>query len=175
MSLSRFKETARKAKQITAIFFDVDGVLTDGKIIYDDRGVESKQFNVKDGLIINYLKRLNFIVGIISGRNSSVVTTRAAELKLDFCKQGVLDKLSLFENLLLEYNLSPSQVAYIGDDINDLGILRVCGFSGCPSDAPSYIKIEADMITTAKGGEGAFREFSDFVISSQGEFEKILK
>ena len=119
----------KKAKAIQAIFFDVDGVLTDGKIIYDDNGVESKQFNVKDGYIISHLKKAGIIVGIITGRDSKVVSHRAAELKLDFCHQGIVDKHSVFEKLVEFHKLKKRQVAYIGDDINDLNTLRACGFS----------------------------------------------
>src|SRR6187431_3009069 len=129
------KEQIKKAAQIKAIFFDVDGVLTDGKIIYDNAGNETKQFNVKDGYIISHLKKAGIIVGIITGRDSKVVSNRAAELKLDFCHQGIVDKLAVFEKLIEFHKLKKKQVAYIGDDINDLGALKNCGLAVCPSDA----------------------------------------
>lgn len=169
------KEQVKKAGSIKAIFFDVDGVMTDGKIIYDDTGKESKQFNVKDGYIISHLKKAGIIVGIITGRDSKVVSNRAAELKLDFCHQGILDKHSVFEKLVTFHKLKKKQVAYIGDDINDLTTLKACGFSVCPADALPYIKSHVDLVTQAKGGQGVIREVADLVLSARGEMEKILK
>jgi 3-deoxy-D-manno-octulosonate 8-phosphate phosphatase (KDO 8-P phosphatase) len=174
--LSKYsKEQVKKAKSIKAIFFDVDGVLTDGKIIYDDNGIEYKQFNVKDGYIISHLKKAGIVVGIITGRDSKVVSHRAAELKLDFCHQGIVDKLSVFEKLVEFHKLKKKQVAYIGDDINDLTTLRACGFSACPADAVSYVKDYVDLVTVANGGKGVLREVADLVLAAQGEMDKILK
>ena len=169
------KEQVKKAGAIKAIFFDVDGVLTDGKIIYDNNGTESKQFSVKDGYIISHLKKAGIIVGIITGRDSKVVTHRATELKLDFCHQGIVNKLEVFEKLVEYYKLKKKQVAYIGDDINDLGALKNCGLSACPDDAMSYVKDKVDLITRTKGGEGVVREVADLVLAAKGEMEKILK
>jgi len=153
----------------------VDGVLTDGRIIYDDNGIESKQFNVKDGYIISHLKKAGIIVGIITGRDSKVVSHRAAELKLDFCHQGIVDKLAVFEKLIEFHSLKRKQVAYIGDDINDLTTLQACGLSVCPADAMSYVKTRVDLVTQTSGGQGAVREVADLVLASQGMMDKILK
>ena len=169
------KEQIKKAALIKAIFFDVDGVLTDGKIIYDDEGRESKQFNVKDGYIISHLKRAGILVGIITGRESKVVSNRAAELKLDFCHQGIMDKHEVFEKLIQFHKLKKKQVAYIGDDINDLAVLRDCGLSACPADALDYVKSKVDVVAAAKGGQGVAREISDLVLASQGVLDKIIK
>jgi 3-deoxy-D-manno-octulosonate 8-phosphate phosphatase (KDO 8-P phosphatase) len=169
------KEQIKKASVIKAIFFDVDGVLTDGKIIYDDAGKETKQFNVKDGYIISHLKKAGIVVGIITGRDSKVVSYRANELKLDFCHQGIVDKLSVFEKLVDFHKLKKKEVAYIGDDINDLGVLKNCGLSVCPADAISYVKEKADLVTKVKGGQGALREVADLVLASKGLMDKILK
>jgi len=174
--LSKYsKVQIKKAAQIKAIFFDVDGVLTDGRIIYDDAGKESKQFNVKDGHIISHLKKAGIVVGIITGRESAVVSKRAAELKLDFCHQGIVDKFSVFEKLVSFHKLKKKQVAYIGDDINDLGILTACGLSACPADALAYVKSRVDVVTQANGGQGVAREISDLVLAARGEMDKILK
>ncbi len=169
------KEQIRKAAQIKAIFFDVDGVLTDGKIIYDDTGRETKQFNVKDGYIISHLKKSGILVGIITGRDSKVVSNRAAELKLDFCHQGIMNKHDVFEKVIQFHKLKKKQVAYIGDDINDLNILRDCGLSACPADALEYVKTEVDVVTSAKGGQGVAREISDLILDAHGTLEKIIK
>lgn len=168
------KEQIRKAGVIKAIFFDVDGVLTDGKIIYNDTGKETKQFNVKDGYIISHLKKAGIIVGIITGRDSKAVSYRAAELKLDFCHQGIVDKLEVFEKLIDFYKLREKQVAYIGDDINDLGTLKNCGLSVCPADAMSYVKNKVDLVTQVKGGQGVVREVADLVLAARGDFIELL-
>ena len=174
--LSQFtKEQVKKASDIKAIFFDVDGVLTDGKIIYDHEGKESKQFNVKDGYIISHLKKAGIIVGIITGRDSKVVSFRANELKLDFCHQGIVNKLEVLEKLVQFYKLKKKQVAYIGDDINDIGALKNCGLSVCPADAMSYLKDKVDLVTKSKGGQGVVREVADLVLAASGQLEKIVK
>lgn len=165
----------KKASVIKAIFFDVDGVLTDGKITYDDTGRELKSFNVKDGLIIQHLKKAGIVVGIISGRESDSVSRRANELKLDFCHQGIVDKSAVFDKLVEFHKLKKKQIAFVGDDINDLGILRQAGLPVCPADAPSYICKQAALVTAAKGGNGVVREVGDLVLAARGHFEKIMR
>lgn len=169
------KALIKKAKDIRAIFFDVDGVLTDGKIIYDDAGRELKQFNVKDGQIISHLKKAEIIVGAISGRESSTVAKRASELKLDFCHQGILDKLAAFNKLIEYHKLKRKEVCYIGDDINDISVLAACGLSVCPSDAPVYIREEVELVTGARGGEGVLREVADFMLAAKNKLDKIVR
>jgi 3-deoxy-D-manno-octulosonate 8-phosphate phosphatase (KDO 8-P phosphatase) len=169
------KEQIKKASLIKAIFFDVDGVLTDGRIIYDDAGREIKTFNVKDGLIISYLKKAGIITGAISGRDSPAVARRCAELKVDFCHQGIVDKAGTFEKLLKHYKLKYKEVAFIGDDINDLPVFRLTGLSVCPSDTFDYLKEQVDLVTYAKGGGGVLREVADLVLTAKGVFEKIIK
>jgi 3-deoxy-D-manno-octulosonate 8-phosphate phosphatase (KDO 8-P phosphatase) len=169
------KDQVKKASQVKAIFFDVDGVLTDGKITYDDAGREIKNFNVKDGLIIGYLKKSGIITGAISGRESPAVTRRCAELKVDFCHQGIVDKAAAFEKLVKHYKLKHKEVVFIGDDINDLPIFRLTGFSVCPADTFDYIKEQVDLVTYAKGGAGVLREVADLVLASKGLLEKIVR
>jgi 3-deoxy-D-manno-octulosonate 8-phosphate phosphatase (KDO 8-P phosphatase) len=166
--------TQEKAQNIKAILFDVDGVLTDGGIIYDDTGLEYKRYNVKDGQIISHLKRLGFIVGAITGRESDVVKNRCIELKLDFHKHGVKDKLVEYANFQKEYNLKDVQIAYIGDDIIDLSIMVRCGLSATPSDARTYMKENVDIVTDTKGGEGVFRDIADYILESQNLLEKLI-
>ena len=169
------KEQIKKASRIKAIFFDVDGVLTNGGIAYDDTGKEFKQFNVKDGYIISHLKKAGIIVGIISGRESATVTKRAAELKLDFCHQGIIDKKATFRKLVDFHKIKTKNVAYIGDDINDLGVFMECGLSACPADAIHYVRSRVEIVTRAKGGEGALRELADLVLASTDVLDKIIK
>ena len=112
----------------------MDGVLTDGKIIYDENGKEIKTFHVRDGLIISYLKKAGILTGAISGRESAAVTKRFAELKIDFCHQGIVDKAMVFEKLKSHYNLKSREVAYIGDDLNDLPVFKLAGMAVCPAE-----------------------------------------
>lgn len=169
------KELVKKASNIKAIIFDVDGVLTDGRIIYDEAGKETKNFNVKDGLIVGHLKKAGIITGAISGRESAATSKRCAELKVDFCHQGIVDKLSVFEKLISHYKLRAREVAFIGDDINDLPVLKQAGLSACPSDTFDYIKERVDLVTRVKGGHGVLREVADLVLAARGEMEAILK
>ena len=174
--LARYtKDQIKKAAAIKAIIFDVDGVLSDGLITYDETGKEIKNFNVKDGLIISHLKKAGIITGAISGRDSAATSKRCAELKVDFCHQGILDKRSVFDKLLKHYDLKNREVAFIGDDINDLPILRIAGLSVCPQDTFDYIKEEVDMVSRAKGGQGVLREVADLVLAAQGYMSKIFK
>ncbi len=169
------KDTKQKAQDIKAILFDVDGVLTDGGIIYDNTGIEYKRYNVKDGQIISHLKKYGFIVGAITGRESDVVKNRCLELKLDYHKHGVKDKLVEYENFKNQYNLEDTQIAYIGDDIIDLSILVRCGLSATPNDAREYIKDEVDIVTDTKGGEGVLRDIADYILDTQDLLEKLIK
>lgn len=153
----------------------MDGVLTDGRIIYDETGKEIKNFHVRDGIIISYLKKAGIITGAISGRESAAVTKRFAELKVDFCHQGIVDKAMVFEKLIAHYNLKTKEVAFIGDDLNDLPVFRLVGLAVCPADTYDYIKERADLVTYAKGGNGVLREVADLVLTSKGLFDKILK
>lgn len=164
----------KKASQIKALIFDVDGVLTNGRIIYNEDGKETKQFNVKDGLIIGYLKKAKIVVGAISGRESGAVSKRAAELKLDFCHQGIVNKLGVLDKIAEFHGLKKKEIAYIGDDLNDLEVLLSVGLAACPADAPAYIKKKMDVVTESKGGNGVVREVADLILAAKGELDKIL-
>lgn len=169
------QDTKQKAQNIKAILFDVDGVLTDGGIIYDGNGIEYKRYNVKDGQIISHLKKYGFVVGTITGRESDVVKNRCIELKLNYHKHGVKDKLAEYENFKNEHSLQDNQIAYIGDDIIDLSILTRCGLSATPNDAREYIKDEVDIVTDTKGGEGVLRDIADYILDAHGLLEKLIK
>jgi len=166
---------ATKAQKIKLIAFDVDGVLTDGGIIYDNSGMEIKRFNVKDGQIISHLKKAGFIVGAITGRNSQVVKNRCEELKLDFHYHGSSDKLVQYESIKKEYSLKDEEIAYIGDDIIDIPILIRCGLGATPNDAREYIKRYVDFTTVSNGGDGAFRDFADMILDKQGLLDALLE
>jgi len=167
--------TKEKAKKIKALLFDVDGVLTDGGIIYDNNALEYKKYNVKDGQIISYLKKLGFIVGAITGRESTVVRNRCDELKLDFHKHGIKDKLVEYIIFKKKYHLLDEEIVYIGDDIIDLSIFVRCGLSATPNDAREYIKQNVDIITNSNGGEGVFRDIADYILESQSLLKDIIE
>lgn len=167
-------EISEKAKRIKAILFDVDGVLTDGKIIYNNEGMEFKEFNVKDGQIIQHLRNNEILTGVITGRDSQVVRHRCEELKLDFHYHGVKNKGERFEDVLLQQGLEREQVAYIGDDINDLPILTRCGLSATPADGHYVVRNHVDLVLNVKGGAGALRALADIILEVQGLYELIV-
>lgn len=163
-----------KAKKIKALLFDVDGVLTDGGIIYDAQGNESKRFHVKDGMIIKYLRKANILTGVITGRASEVVKFRCDELAIDIQFHGVQDKGAIYEQIKSNHNLEDADIAYIGDDINDLAILQQCGLSATPADGHAEVQKRVDWVLDTKGGEGALREFADFILAGRKDFAEIL-
>lgn len=177
------KTIAEKAKKIKAVIFDIDGVMTDGKVIYehDTKGTEEdgkpreiKNFNVKDGFIAVQMVKMGFVVGAITGRNSPVVKHRCEELKLSFHYHGSKRKVEHYEQIKKDYNLRDEEIAYLGDDIPDLGVLTKCGFSVCPADAREYMKDRVDFVSSYKGGEGVLREVGDLILKEQGKFSQLL-
>lgn len=165
----------KKARNIKAIIFDVDGVLTDGGIIYDNAGMEFKRFNVKDGQIIKYLKQAGILTGVITGRDSPVVRNRCEELKIDKHYHGVKNKIEVYEKLKSKWSLNDEEIAYIGDDINDLPVLTRCGLSSTPADGHVKVRERVDLVLHSRGGEGALRELADMVLEAKGLYEEIIK
>lgn len=155
------------------LIFDVDGVLTDGKIIYTNSGDEIKAFNVKDGQIIRFLKESGIKVGVITGRSSALVERRCIELKLDFFHQGAKDKWAVIEEEMGELNAE--DVGYIGDDIIDLKAIIRCGLGVASADGMEYVRDYADLVTSANGGEGVVREVADLILASQGKMTTIIE
>lgn len=163
------KELREKASKIKFLLLDVDGVLTDGKIIIDSNGVETKAFHIHDGHGIYLLKKTGIEVGIISGRSSKAVEYRAKELNINEVHQNIHDKLMVYEDIKRRYNLRDEEVAFMGDDLIDLPLLRTVGLSATVSDAIEEVKNAVDMITERRGGEGAVREIIDFIIKTKGK------
>jgi 3-deoxy-D-manno-octulosonate 8-phosphate phosphatase (KDO 8-P phosphatase) len=168
-------EISFKAEKIKLLITDVDGVLTDGGIIYDDNGLEYKRFNVKDGFIVSQLRKNDILVGALTGRNSKVVENRCEELNFDFHYHGVLDKAQKLEEILEVLEIQIEEVAYIGDDLIDLPLIRKVGFSACPADALPYISSHVDFISALNGGQGVFREVSDLILQSKGLLSGIIE
>ena len=141
------------------ILTDIDGVWTDGGMYYDNHGNELKKFHTYDSAGVLFCKKLNIPVGILTGETTEIVAKRAEKLKVDHLYQGVENKLDVAKDLCNKYNIDLNDIAYIGDDLNDISLLKSVGFSACPSSAPNYIKKIVQTVLNKKGGEGVFREF----------------
>lgn len=161
-------------KKIRVVAMDVDGVLTDGRIIMDSNGVETKNFDVQDGLGIVFLKKCGIKTAIISARESGVVAHRARDLKIDKTWVGVYPKIGAYERMLQEFNVTDEQVCFIGDDVADLCIMRRCGFSIAPSNAVFEVKQIAHHVTVKQGGRGAVREAIELILKAQGHWSPQL-
>ncbi len=159
---------------IKLIVLDVDGCLTDGKLIYSVDGSESKNFNVKDGLGISTWVKLGNKVAIITGRNSTIVERRAKELGVEYLYQGIKDKDRVLKELVNSLGLNFSNVAAIGDDLNDFNMLELVGRSFTPKDGAKEIKAIAHTILTFNGGDGAVREMIDSLVDSNNQRDKFL-
>jgi len=152
-------------KKVKLFAMDVDGVLTDGGMYYSKEGEVLKKFNTKDGMGIELLRKNNIIPAIITKEESKIVLRRAEKLKINEVYIGIKNKLKIIEKLKEKYNLRYENIAYIGDDINDLPVLKKVGLSFAPNDAISEIKEIVKHVTIKKGGEGALREAIDFILS----------
>jgi len=159
---------------IELIVLDVDGTMTDSRITYSQNGDEIKSFNVKDGLAIASWRKLGKQVAIITGRSSKIVARRAQELRIEHFYQGVENKKEVLERLLSKLDIKMENVAAIGDDLNDLSMLKSAAISFVPRDASSYVDKIADVVLTKRGGEGAVREMIEYLIKKEGMEEKYL-
>lgn len=149
------------------ILTDIDGVWTDGGMYYDATNIELKKFNTYDSAGVLFARYLNIPVGIITGENTQIVQRRADKLKVDYCFLGAKNKLAIVSDLCSKLNISLEEVAYIGDDLNDMEVLSKVGFAGVPSSAPIYVKALANIPLSKKGGEGVFREFVETLIGEE--------
>ncbi len=164
----------KKLKNIKLLLLDVDGVLTDGKIIYSDNGEETKSFNSKDGLGIRLLMDSKIKIGIITGRKSKALSYRCKNLGITLLFDGITNKLDAFNLILKKTNILPKETAFAGDDLPDLPVMKKAGLSICPADAPPYIKEHADIITNQKGGDGAIREVCEQILKAQDKWNIIM-
>ena len=153
---------------------DIDGVWTDGGMYYTENGDELKKFNTSDSAGVLFLKILKIKTAIISGEKSYSVAKRAKKLKIDNVFLGISDKVTVASKLKEKYQLKWEEIAYIGDDVNDILLLRKAGLSACPSSAEEYIKQEVDWVLTKKGGEGAFREFVQKYLKENNQLEFVI-
>lgn len=155
------------------ILTDIDGVWTDGGMYYDQTANEWKKFNTYDSAGVLFAHAFNIPVGIITGENTDIVKRRADKLKVDYCFLGIKDKLRVVKHLASQLNISLEEIAYIGDDINDIKVLQSVGLSGVPSSAPEYILRYANIPLKKKGGDGVFREFVEYILG-QDNIQSII-
>ena len=167
--------TKEMAAQVSLLIVDVDGVMTDGRIILDGESGEYKAFHVRDGHGIKMLQREGVKVAIITGRSSAVVDRRAAELGIEIVVQGSKDKIKDYVKMIAELGLRDEEVAYVGDDIVDLPVMRRVGLPVAVADAEDYVKDEAVLVTERGGGRGAVREVTDMIIQAKGLWDEATK
>lgn len=156
-------------KNLRIVLTDCDGVLTDGGMYYYDNGIEGKKFNTKDGMAFKILKDNGIKIGIITSEKTRIVEDRANKLKVDYLYMGVMNKYKILLDICKKENISPQNIAYIGDDINDLEILKNVGFSACPKDAQKEVKRICNYISSKNGGQGVVRDFLESYLINNEE------
>jgi 3-deoxy-D-manno-octulosonate 8-phosphate phosphatase (KDO 8-P phosphatase) len=166
---------AHRCAAIELLVLDVDGVLTDGSIVYTDQGSELKAFHVRDGSGIKLWRQAGKRAALISGRSSRIVATRAAELDIRPVLQGIANKLEAYGELLSQTGLRPEQTCSVGDDVPDLPVLRRCGLAVAVADACVDVRARAHYVTRAVGGKGAVRETIELILRSQGRWQSLVE
>ena len=160
------KQLQAKCKKIKLVITDVDGVLTDGGMYYSEKGELFKKFNTKDGMGVELLHKASIKTVFLTGENSKIVKIRAKKVNADDCHINIKQKEKIFSEICKKFNVKPLNVAYIGDDVNDLKIMSCVGLTACPSDAQKQIKLISDLKCEREGGKGAFREFANVILDS---------
>ncbi len=167
-------DALRRAESVRLMIFDVDGVLTDGRLYYTDSGAEMKAFSTLDGLGIRMLMSSGIEIAIITGRRSEVVSHRARDLGISHVLQGVAEKRPAFLGLTASLGLAPESCGYMGDDLVDLPVLTRCGFAATTREAPEIVKRHAHFISTQPAGAGAVREVCEMILTAQGKLDAAL-
>lgn len=168
------QQTLDKARKLKLLILDVDGVLTDGKLFFDDQGKEYKSFHARDGHGIKLLRQTGVEVAVISGRKSHSVELRMRSLGVGLVYQGHEDKIGAFEEIIRKMGITPDQAAHVGDDLLDLPIMTRVGFAIAVKDANFAVKQRADWCTSVPGGQGAVREVCDLIMQAQGTFAAVV-
>jgi len=171
MSEDAFAERCRRLKLLLT---DVDGVLTDGRLLLLPDGREAQAFHIRDGMGIVLAQRAGLVTGVLSGRLSPLVAQRATQLGMSIVKQGIASKRHALEQILEERGLKGSEVAYMGDDVNDLSVMEQVGLSAAPADAAFEVRSRAFMITQAPGGGGCLREFVEAILKARGSWDEVV-
>jgi 3-deoxy-D-manno-octulosonate 8-phosphate phosphatase (KDO 8-P phosphatase) len=162
------------AARIRLVLLDVDGVLTDGRVVIHSDGTESKSFAIRDGIALVWAQRAGLKIGLLSARHSPTTMHRAAQLGISLVYQGVLNKLKAYQRILADTGLTDADVAYMGDDIVDLAVLGRAGFSAAPADAVAEVRARVDWVSQYPGGSGAVRELVEDILRAQNRWEAIV-
>lgn len=162
-------------RNIEMVLSDVDGVLTDGGIIYDNQGIEIKRFHVQDGLGVKLWQRAGFKFGILTARTSHIVKLRAAELNVDILRQGFEDKLPTAQEIIRSAGLEPDQVCYIGDDLPDLPVIRHVGLGVAVANGVADVRDAAQYVTKVPGGQGAVRETIELLLKAKMRWTELIR
>ena len=173
--MQQFQQHIEKLERIRLLLLDVDGVMTDGSIVYGAEGQEIKRFHVRDGLGIRLVMRAGIKVGVVTGRQSEALMHRCRDLGIGLIYAGVSDKAAQLDRIVAQTAVQAENIAFAGDDLVDLPLMRRIGLSIAVADAHEIVKAHADLITTAPGGAGAVREICEALLKSQGRWESILK
>ena len=168
------EDLTARLQALKLMAFDVDGVLTDGRLYYTDNGVETKTFHALDGQGMNMLRDAGFKLALITSRRSALVERRARDLGIHYCYQGVAVKRDALDEILAEQKLKPEQAGYMGDDLFDLGAMTRAGFAASVPAAPAAVRQRAHYVTTRAGGEGAVREVCELILQAQGALERLI-
>jgi 3-deoxy-D-manno-octulosonate 8-phosphate phosphatase (KDO 8-P phosphatase) len=163
-----------RCQSVSLILSDVDGVLTDGNLVINNEGIESKQFHVRDGMGVRLWQKAGYRFGLITLRSSQIVKLRVAELGIDIIRQGIENKLTAMRQIIAELRITPKQVCYIGDDLPDLSVMCNVGFGVAVADACDELRKKAHYVTTMPGGHGAVRETIEMILKAQCRWEDVI-
>lgn len=165
----------KRAARIRLVLFDVDGVLTDARVVLHGDGSESKQFHIRDGIVMVWAQRVGLKIGLLSARMSQTTSVRAAQLGITLVHQGVPSKIDAYDEIVGDIGLLDEEVAYMGDDIVDIGVLLRVGLAGAPADAVPEVRERVHWIAPSAGGAGAAREFLELILRAQGLWDGIVR
>lgn len=168
------EDLARRARELDWLLFDVDGVLTDGHLLYGAGGEQWKVFNVRDGVGLKLCRDAGLKIGILSGRGNDALETRAREIGFDALIQDRHDKDTAFTEFLGEHGAAPERVAYMGDDLLDLPVIRRCGLSFAPADAVAEVRHRVHRVLENRGGHAVVREMCELILRARGEFDRLV-
>jgi 3-deoxy-D-manno-octulosonate 8-phosphate phosphatase (KDO 8-P phosphatase) len=168
------RNLSAKAANIRLILLDVDGVLTDGAVVIYGDGSESKRFHIRDGIALVWAQRAGITVGLLSARHSPTTAQRAAQLGITLVHQGVSSKIETYDQIVGDMVLNDKEVAYMGDDIVDLAVLRRAGLSAAPANAVTEVQSRVDFVSTRDGGDGAVRELVELILRAQDQWDSLV-
>jgi 3-deoxy-D-manno-octulosonate 8-phosphate phosphatase (KDO 8-P phosphatase) len=168
-------DPSARAERVRLVLFDVDGVLTDGRVLLHGDGSESKQFHIRDGIVMIWAQRMGLKIGLLSARQSATTGERAAQLGITLVHQGVASKIDAYDEIVGDIGLNDEEVAYMGDDIVDIAVLARVGLAAAPADAVPEVRERVHWVAPSAGGAGAARELLELILRAQGHWEAIMR